>query len=600
MVPWKSTVRCGVAAAALVLTAGAAVPAAADSGGPHRDPVAVGSGGAVSTVDPDATRAGMEVLRSGGNAVDAAVAAAAALGVTEPYSSGFGGGGYFVYYDAESGRVRTLDGRETAPAAMGEDAFLEDGEPIPFDEAVTSGLSVGAPGTPATWETAVRTWGTTPLSEVMRPAARLADRGFRVDRTFREQTAANADRFADFPATAELYLPGGAPPEVGSRLRNPDLAATYRAFGKRGTRVLDGAIGGDIARTAAEPPVAPGSERTVRPGLLTPDDVAGYTAVEREPAKVGYRGVDVYGMAPSSSGGSTVGEALNIMEEAAPGTDGGLRGAELRHTALEAGKLAFADRNAYVGDPAFSDVPLDTLLSPAFAAQRACEFAADSVLPAPVGPGDLDAGGECAEPGAAAAPAREGLSTTHLVAADRWGNVVSYTLSIEQTGGSGSTVPGRGFLLNNELTDFDFQVSDTGAGAANLPASGKRPRSSMAPTIVLRDGEPWLAVGSPGGATIITTVLQVLTERVDAGASLPDAVASPRTSQRNTEATEAEPDYLGGSEEKELTALGHSFTEVQSGEIGAVTALELLGRSRIQAVAEPERRGGGHAAVLRR
>ncbi|RCV51683.1 gamma-glutamyltransferase [Marinitenerispora sediminis] len=572
-----------------------AVPAAAEERPrpPDRDPVAVGRGGAVSTVDPDATEAGLRILRSGGNAVDAAVAAAAALGVTEPYSGGFGGGGYFVYYSARDRQVYTLDGRETAPAAMREDSFLENGEPIPFAEAVTSGLSVGAPGTPATWEHALEEWGTVSLRRALRPAIDLADRGFVVDETFRRQTADNAERFADFPATADLFLPGGAPPEVGTVLRNPDLADTYREFARHGTGVLAGGIGADIVRTATAPPVAEDADRTVRPGLLSAEDVAGYEVVERDPTHVEYRGLDVYSMAPSSSGGSTVGEALNILERYQPED---LGPAELQHLTLEASKLSYADRNAYIGDPAYSDVPLETLLSEDFAAQRACRISPDAVLPAPAAPGDVTGGGGCLDGGTPAEEGAEGPSTTHLVTADRWGNVVSYTFSIEQTGGSGIVVPGRGFLLNNELTDFEFEVSETGAGAANLPAPGKRPRSSMAPTIVLEDGRPWLAVGSPGGATIITTVLHVLVDRIDRDMTLPEAVEAPRLSQRNAAATQAEPAFIGTPEQKELSELGHTFSEVP--EIGAVAALEFLGRGRIQAVAETERRGGGHAAVL--
>ncbi|MFC4565610.1 gamma-glutamyltransferase [Nocardiopsis mangrovi] len=587
----RATIRIGAVLGAAALVATAAVPAAART---DRDPVAVGRGGAVATVDPAATEAGLEVLGRGGNAVDAAVAAAAALGVTEPYSGGFGGGGYFVYYSPRDDRVYTLDGRETAPAAMAEDSFLEDGEPIPFAEAVTSGLSVGAPGAPATWEHAVQEWGRTPLSRVMRPAIELAEHGFTVDETFRRQTEQNAERFADFPATAELFLPGGAPPEPGTRLRNPDLADTYRAFAREGADVLDGEIGADIAATAAAPPVAPGTDRVVRPGLLTADDVADYAVVERDPAHSVFRGLDVYGMAPSSSGGSTVGEALNIIERYDPEELGDTGG---RHVMLEAAKLAFADRNAYVGDPAYADVPLDTLLSDDYAAQRACHIDLEEAGAAPVAPGDVAGGDGCAAGGPPAGAGREGPSTTHLVTADRWGGVVSYTMSIEQTGGSGITVPGRGFLLNNELTDFEFEVAESGAGAANLPAPGKRPRSSMAPTIVLRDGEPYLAMGSPGGATIITTVLQLLVDRVDRGLTLPEAMAEPRLSQRNGARTDAEPAFLGTPAEAELTGMGHAFAEVP--EIGAAVGLEVLDRGRIQAVAEADRRGGGHAAVLR-
>ena len=220
----------GLVAATLV-GAGPAAPVQAQPGPPAKQPVAEGYGGAVSTVDADATRAGIEVLRHGGNAVDAAVAAAATLGVTEPYSAGIGGGGFFVFYDAATGRVRTLDGRETAPAAMGPTAFVDPatGLPIPFAEAVTSGLSVGVPGTPATWDRALREWGTISLGRALRPAIEVARRGFVVDTTFQQQTAANAARFAHFGSTAELFLPGGQPPAVGSVFRNPDLAGDLPA-----------------------------------------------------------------------------------------------------------------------------------------------------------------------------------------------------------------------------------------------------------------------------------------------------------------------------------------------------------------------------------
>ncbi len=582
----------GVTVLLLVTASGPTV--AGDTDEPDRDPVAVGTDGAVATVDPDATEAGMDILRSGGNAVDAAVASAAALGVTEPYSAGFGGGGYFVYYNASDGQVHTLDGRETAPEAMTEDAFLEGGEPIPFDEAVTSGLSVGAPGTPATWEHALDSWGKTSMPTVMDPAIELADDGFVVDETFREQSADNADRFADFPATAELFLPDGAPPEPGTVLRNPDLADTYRSFADNGTDVLAGEIGEDIAATSAEPPVASDAEREVRPGLLTEQDLTGYGIVERDPTHVSYRGLDVYGMAPSSSGGSTVGEALTIMDTFDPEEVGDTG---LRHTMLEASKLSFADRNAYVGDPAHVDVPLETLLSAEYANQRACQIDPETAQEAPVPPGDVDTDSGCGASEAPATSSEEGPSTTHLVTADRWGNVVSYTLTLEQTGGSAITVPDRGFLLNNELTDFEFEVADSGAGVANLPAPGKRPRSSMAPTIVLDNGDPWLAVGSPGGATIITTVLQLLVDRVDRNMTLPQAVEAPRLSQRNATETDAEPDFLESDEADRLAERGHSFAE--STEIGAAATLEYGDDNTITAVAESERRGGGHAAVLR-
>jgi gamma-glutamyltranspeptidase / glutathione hydrolase len=555
-------------------------------------PVAKGTGGAVATVDPEATRVGLDVLRKGGNAVDAAVAAAATLGVTEPYSAGIGGGGFFVYYDAASGDVHTIDGRETAPAAMGPQVFVEGGSPIPFAEAVTSGLSVGVPGTPLTWQEALGRWGSISLAEALRPAWQVASRGFVVDQTFHDQTAANAGRFEDFTSTAELFLPGGEPPRVGSLFRNLDLAHTYRLLGREGLDVLyGGRLGREVVATVQDPPVVQDADRVVRPGLMELSDLRAYTAPLREPTHSSYRGLDLYGMSVPSSGGIAVGETLNILE----GYDlGSLDRTTALHAWFEASALAFADRNRYVGD--VPDVPVDELLSQAFADERRCEIDLERAAVKPVDPGNPDgdyaACGTAVSVGSAVA---EGGSTTHLSTADRWGNVVSYTLTIEQTGGSGIVVPGRGFLLNNELTDFNF--TPTHPDDPNLPGPGKRPRSSMSPTIVLDDGRPLLAVGSPGGATIITTVEQVLLNRIDFDLTLPEAVAAPRASQRNLANTQAEPAFLVSREADGLAGLGHSF--MSTAEIGAVAAIELLPGGRFLAAAEPVRRGGGSAGVVR-
>ena len=580
----------GLVAAALLATPAESAPQV-----PSKDPVAVGRGGAVSSVDPYATKIGIDVLRHGGNAVDAAVATAAALGVTEPYSAGIGGGGFFVYYDARSGRVHTIDGRETAPARMREGTFVEGGEPIPFAEAVTSGLSVGVPGTPATWELALDKWGSIDLREALRPATRLARKGFVVDETFHQQTAANAARFATFTSTRELFLPGGDPPEVGSVLRNPDLARTYDLIGRRGTDYLyEGRLATEIVAAVRQPPVVPGSAAVVRPGLMRLSDLDRYQALRRAPTLIEYRGLTVAGMAPPSSGGSTVGEALNILESsdlAALDRD------EALHRYLEATALAFADRNRYVGDPDFVDVPLRELLSQDFADERAC-LIGPTAATKPVPPGSPDGSYEpCAAASASANDGgQEGFSTTHLTTWDRWGNVVAYTLTIEQTGGSGIVVPGRGFLLNNELTDFNFTPTQGMAPDPNLPAPGKRPRSSMSPTIVLEGDDPVLALGSPGGSMIITTVAQTLLNQLDFGMGLPEAVAAPRASQRNTPSVFAEPAFIT-SWGPALEARGHTFISVA--EIGAVTAIERRDDGRLIAVAEPIRRGGGDAGVVR-
>ncbi|QNP66218.1 gamma-glutamyltransferase [Streptomyces genisteinicus] len=586
---------------AAVLSIGAAAPPthapAARADGPAKTPVAVGHGGAVASVDRDASAAGIEVLRRGGNAVDAAVATAAALGVTEPYSAGIGGGGYFVYYDAASRTVHTVDGRETAPRSADSSLFVENGRAIPFDEAMTSGRSVGTPGTPATWRTVLDAWGSRPLARLLEPAERLAEHGFTVDPTFRSQTEANRDRFADFPASAELFLPGGELPVVGTAFRNPDLARTYRELGRHGVGALyRGPLADDIVRTVQDPPVAPGSDRVVRSGGLTRRDLTSYATIRRAPAKVSYRGLDVYGMAPSSSGGTTVGEALNILERY--DLSRADRAAYL-HRFIEASRVAFADRGRWVGDPAFEDVPADGLLSQRFADARACLIKDDAVLTSPLAPGDPRRPAPCGTGGRAAPTTYEGENTTHLTTADKWGNVVAYTLTIESTGGSGITVPGRGFLLNNELTDFSFTPADPAVHDPNLPGPGKRPRSSMSPTIVLdRYDRPVVALGSPGGATIITTVIQTLTGHLDRGLPLVDAIAAPRASQRNQATTELEPGLWGDAALRaRLEGIGHGFR--LNPEIGAATGIQRLPDGRLLAAAEKVRRGGGSAMVVR-
>ncbi|MGW3337959.1 gamma-glutamyltransferase [Streptomyces sp. NPDC001009] len=580
---------------AVVSSMGAAAPPAAPGGPGGKVPVAVGYGGAVSSVDADASAAGIEVLRNGGNAVDAAVATAAALGVTEPYSAGVGGGGYFVYYDAKSRTVHTIDGRETAPLSAGSDLFLENGKPLAFADAVTSGLSVGTPGTPATWQTALRSWGTSSLAKVLRPAERIARDGFTVDDTFRSQTASNETRFRYFPDTTRLFLPGGKLPVVGSTLKNPDLAKTYQELGRKGAdAIYQGDLGRDILTTVNKPPVDPASGWNARPGKLTAKDLSSYRAKLQRPTDTSYRGLKVYSIAPSSSGGTTVGEALNILEKSDLSK---ASETQYLHRYIEASRIAFADRGRWVGDPAFEDVPTKQLLSQRFADSRACLIKSDAVLTSPLAPGDPRHPAACATKGKAAPTTYEGENTTHLTVSDKWGNVVAYTLTIEQTGGSGITVPGRGFLLNNELTDFSFAPASPTIHDPNLPGPGKRPRSSISPTIVLdRHDRPVVALGSPGGATIITTVLQTLTGFLDRGLPLVDAIAAPRASQRNAAQTELEPALFDSALRERLEQLGHSFK--LNPEIGAATGVQRLPDGKWLAAAETTRRGGGSAMVV--
>jgi gamma-glutamyltranspeptidase/glutathione hydrolase len=592
--------------AASTLVAGAVPGVAAPVG--VKQPVAEGYSGAVVSDTAESTQAGIEVLRRGGTAADAAVAVAATLGVTDPYVAGLGGGGFLVYYDARTHQVSTIDGRETTPAADGETMFVDPatGRPYAFPAAVTSGLSVGVPGNLATWQRALQRWGRFGLADDLRPAERVAERGFVVDATFREQTRENAGRFAQFSSTAAQFLPGGQLPVVGSTMRNPDLAATYREIGRKGIGAFyGGEIGRDVVDAVGNPPLAPGATLKPLSGPMRISDLSDYRVLDTAPTHVNYRGYDVYGMAPSSSGGITVGEALNILSNFDLAH---LDRVQALHHYLEASRLAFADRNRYIGDSRFVTVPQRQLLSRSFGASRACLIDPAKAGTSPVSPGDPATPGGCATTSAASVPDQEN-HTNHFVVSDARGNVASYTNTIEQTGGSGIVVPGRGFLLNNELTDFNFTPTQGSAPDPNLPAPGKRPRSSMSPTIVLSHGKPFLALGSPGGSTIITTVLQILLNRIDFGMNLEDAIAAPRASQRNTATTTAEPAFLDQPATAGLRALGQSFTVNDTSPldpaikipptIGVASGLEFLGEGKVLAAGEPIRRGGSAAAVVR-
>jgi gamma-glutamyltranspeptidase/glutathione hydrolase len=574
-----------------VIAAFAAAPAAAQASNP---PTSTGYGGAAATVDRLATKAAIDTLRRGGNATDAAVTAAAVLGVTEPFSCGIGGGGFMVSYDAAEKRVTTLDHRERAPQAMNPTSFFENGAPLPFNDARFSGLSVGVPGTVLGWEQALKRHGTITLAQALAPAVKIARQGFVIDATFASQIGESLDWFDDVPAAAALYLdPDGTPRDVGTVFRNPELARTYRLIAREGSRgFYRGPLAAAIAQTVRSPQVSPAANHVFRPGVMTTDDLRAYTAPERAPVHSTYRGLDVYGMGPPSSGGLTIAEALNILE----GYDlDQMTPADVEHRVLEASRLAFADRGAYIADRRFFVVPRIGLLSKDFAATRRA-LIGDRAGTSPAAPGDpypFDGTGSPRAGEASVTSARTG-STTHISVADKHGDVVEYTFTIESTGGSALVVPGYGFLLNNELTDFNYNSLTH----PNRVQGGKRPRSSISPTIVLRGGQPWLGLGSPGGSTIITTVLGLLVERIDRGTSLPLAIAAPRASQRDTPETVAEPAFLKSPEAATLSARGHAFTTMA--EIGAATGVELASGGAMVAAAEPVRRGGGSALVATR
>ncbi|HEX3835137.1 MAG TPA: gamma-glutamyltransferase family protein [Solirubrobacteraceae bacterium] len=613
----RSASAIALAALAVVL---AVLPSAA-AASVRRQAVATGTGGAVASMDVGASNAGIQVLKRGGNAVDAAVATASALGVTIPFVAGPGGGGFMVIYDARAHRVITIDGRETCPAACTSKLFVNPatGKPLDYDSASEQPLSTGVPSMVATWAAAIRRYGRKSFASDLQPAISVAQHGFRVNADFRQLTEAGLGTLRAYPASRALLLTkAGKPLPVGTRLRNPDLAKTYRLLAQHGPSYLyDGPLGEAIVQALDHPQLQAGNHLVTRPGIMTMTDLRAYRAKVRRPTHVRYRGLDIYGMAPPSSGGSTIGEALNILS-------GWNLGAEPRTTAmfhyLEASRLAYADRDAYIGDPAFAKVPLSGLLSPSFAATRRCLVHAKALI-SPVAAGDPSAphrgcarGHSAANPFAGAetgAVARsaspEQHHTNNIVTTDRWGDIVAYTNTINFFGGSGQTVPGYGFLLNDELTDFDFAPPTKGAADPNLPAAGKRPRSSMGPVIALRDGRPQFTIGAAGGSTIPETILQTLIGHVDFGMPLPVALAAPRVSQTDSPASEAEPAFYHSALRRRLSRqFGEKFA-LATGSVlpldhypGDATAMQFLAGHRTQAIAEPVRLGGGSALVVDR
>lgn len=579
-------------AGAMALTLVHAPVAQAEPRPIDKQPTATGYGGAVASLDPYASQAGLEILRRGGNAVDAAIATSAALGVTRPYDGSIGGGGFLVIYSAKTRKVTTIDTREAAPAAATPDLFIDPatGQTIPFTERRVSGLSIGVPGVVSGWERALSKYGTMPLRRVLKPATDLAEDGFVVDQEYQNRTQSNLAILRDFTSSRDTFLTeDGQAPQAGTVFRNKELARTYKLLSAKGASAFyKGEIADAIADTVAEPPVVPGSTRNVRKGSMNTSDLRNYRALEKAPTEVRYRGVKVHGMSPPSSGGSTVGEALNILE----GYDlKNMPRGEALHRLIESSALSFADRNAYIGDNRYVDVPLTGLLSQGYADERRKLIGSQSaVKPVPAGnPWPYNGGN--GKPRTGGTGDVDG-STTHLTTADRYGNVVAYTFTLEQISGSGIAVPGYGFLLNNELTDFSADPNDP----ANAPAGGKRPRSSMTPTIVTKDGRPLLATGSPGSAVIITSVLQVLVNHLDFGMSLPEAIAAPRLSNTNSATTTAEQGLVQSPEGDALRGLGHQFT--QTGTLGNMTGVAFLRDGRLQAAAEPVRLGGGSAVVV--
>jgi gamma-glutamyltranspeptidase / glutathione hydrolase len=573
---------------------------------PTKHPVAIGRGGGAASMSLGATQAAITVLKHGGNAIDAAVAAASTMGATIPFVAGPGGGGFMVIYLARTHQVVTIDGREDCPQACTPTMFVhpQTGKPYNYFYASDQPRATGVPAMVATWAKAVRLYGRKSLASDLQPAIAAADHGVRVDKDFQQLEQSDLPELQSYTASRQLFLTSsGDPLPVGARFRDPDLAHTYRLLAEHGPSYLyDGPIGRAIVAADDHPVLYPGQHIVHQPGIMTMRDLNSYRARVQAPTHVRYQGLDVYSMAPPSSSGTTVGEALNIL-------NGYNLRAEPRATALfhylEASRLSYADRDAYVGDPRYVGVPVKSLLSPKFAATRRC-LIHDQALVSPVAPGDPTPPYQpCKTQAGAAFHVNEGQHTNNIVTVDKWGDVVGYTNTINFFGGSGQTVPGYGFLLNDEMTDFDFTPPAPGAFDPNLPAGGKIPRSSMGPALVFKNGQPDFAVGAAGGSTIITTILQIILNHVDFGMSLPAALAAPRVSQTNSSTSLAEPAFYYSGLAHQLTReFGEQFS-LATGPIlpldhypGDATALEFLGHGRYETVAEPVRLGGGSALVV--
>ena len=496
------------------------------------------------TANPHASRAAAGVLRRGGSAADAAIAAQLVLGLTEPQSSGIGGGAFALYWDRSAGKLHAYDGRETAPAGIGADHLAgADGAEMPFWDQVIGGHATGVPGVPALLERLHRRHGRLRWASLHWPAIRLAEQGFAISERLHRMLA-YMPRIAEHPDLRGYLLNAdGEPKPVGYALRNPDYARSLRALAALGADAFyRGALAEDIVRSVRADPI--------RPGALTLADMRAYRAVEREPlcARVSHR--RVCGMPPPSSGGAATLAILGMLARLDDGATA--LGAERLHRFAEASKLAFADRDAALADPDFVPQPLERMLAPDYLARRALS----------IRPGRAMA---TAEPGVPApgSPARspEHPSTSHLAIADRYGNVLSMTTSIEV--GFGSRAMVGGFFLNNQLTDFSFAPPGQ-MRPANAPAPRKRPRSSMSPTIVFgADGAPELAIGSPGGARIIHYVAQALRYYLVDGMPVEDIFAAGHIAHLNRGALELERGRFDPETIARLESFGHRVKETR-------------------------------------
>lgn len=459
--------------------------------------------GMVASAHPLASQVGVDILEAGGNAIDAAVAVGFALGVVEPNASGIGGGGLMLIWFADSGEVVFIDSRETAPAAATADMFeLDDrGKVIPdargFNPVVHGGRSVAVPGEVAGLLTALDRFGSMSRIQVMRPAIDYAQQGITVSPVLAGIITENYEAISSFPASEKIYLNDGFPKEAGDTLRNPDLANTLGLIALEGR---DAFYHGPVAQSIVDAVQADG-------GLMTMEDLADYDVSIREPVTSSYRGFEIISAPPPSSGGTHVIELLNIMENFDV-EKMGLNTPRSIHAWAEAMKLMYADRAQFMGDSDFIEVPIDGLISKQYARDQFARIDMNSVMDGPANgdPWTVESG-----------------STTHFSVVDSQGNMVAYTKTINHFFASGITTPGTGIVLNDQMDDFDKRP-----GHANSIAGGKRPLSSMSPTLLLEDGKPFATIGSPGGSRIITTVAMLISDLIDFEMDIQSAINTPR------------------------------------------------------------------------
>jgi len=471
----------------------------------------------IVAANPHAADAGAEVLRTGGTAADAMIAVQTVLGLVEPQSSGIGGGAFLIWYDGASGEITTLDGRETAPKAVTPRHFqTDDGVPIKFWDAVVGGKSVGVPGTPALMEMAHKKWGRKQWASLFKQAIRLAEDGFPVSQRLAELVANDTARLSRFFDTRAYFLPGGVPVAEGSRLFNHEYANVMRQMAERGASVI---YSGEIADAI----VKKVQTAENNPGVLSLADLSGYEVKERPALCSNFRQYSVCGMGPPSSGALAIGQILGMISQYPVGKP---YDAQTLRLIGDASRLAFADRGRYVADSDFVPVPMEGLIAEDYLSERASLLSRANAL-------------RDVEPGKpqfshaliwAEDKSLEFPSTSHISIVDVYGNALSMTTTIENA--FGSRLMTHGFLLNNELTDFSFKSHHNGVPVANRIQPGKRPRSSMSPTIVLQDNLPVLVIGSPGGSRIIGYVVQAIIAHLDWGMHIQEAVSMPHAVNR--------------------------------------------------------------------